>query len=459
MEALKRELEATERRAAAAEHRAAAAERRAAIVTGAFYTTIGEVWDCAEVAFPGAFDKVRRDEKRNHWKKVAGYETVVKDVLDLESRLLPKPRLDKSANSSTTDAGKPDIFGKSDGERAHMIPNSKTCAPTYGVFAQAILGVNLEENAKFCGTKHKTRLIPGLQQLACGHTKSRLSGLKNLPLNLLRMPMNHRKYFDDNPFWIVVPILSLDETKAWETGREYWVMVIAGTLPGSGDTNEDVYNALVRVDYDSKTRKKCTLDDIETATTLLGDFVKAHADVLKGRQNGRNGKQKKTSPLDLFQKAFSGNHHDVEREINQKKYVLENTARTELKDFKVKVPKVKNGSDNWEVMKVLLNLRLSSTIPDPALVATKAAINWSARCGQRLLPACPAPPHTDQEEDELDEIGREQYEAALEASWRPTTPTMSILAGPRRVTLSPEEAVEEAIEGSERLQIRTSLTK
>ena len=37
----------------------------------------------------------------------------------------------------------------------------------------------------------------------------------------------------------------------------------------------------------------------------------------------------------------------------------------------------------------MLKVKLTEDIPDPALVVCKAAVNWSDRCGEKLLPACP----------------------------------------------------------------------
>ena len=50
--------------------------------------------------------------------------------------------------------------------------------------------------------------------------------------------------------------------------------------------------------------------------------------------------------------------------------------------MKVKIPKLIGKKDS-HVLKVKL---AGDIIPDPALVASKAAVGWSARCSERLLP-------------------------------------------------------------------------
>jgi len=77
---------------------------------------------------------------------------------------------------------------------------------------------------------------------------------------------------------------------------------------------------------------------------------------------------------------------------------------------------------------------------DPTPLASKAAINWGHRCGQRPLPACPCPVDPDAEaEAELYALAREEHYAALD-SYRPATPKevmVGATGSARRLTMSP----------------------
>jgi hypothetical protein len=307
-------------------------------------------------------------------------------------------------------------------------PQLFICAPFYGIFSQAILGVDLEKYYE----NNRPELIKALQQVVSGQVKEKRvqTGLRYSPLNLLMLPQRHCDFFDDRPVLLVVPILDLEKVKHWTEGEEYWVMFIAGRSKKDPDdyTNEYWYKKRIfagNLDYEENKRERCDSNDINKATTLLSQFVKAHADVLTGRGGNR------LTPLDLFV-------NDLDQEVNKRKNMLNDTVE-KLRNNVVKVPVVKdNTGRNWEVMKIYLTV----DIPDPALVATKAAINWSARCDQNLLPSCSDEPEGDPLEAELYEMAREEYEAAYEASIRASTPTrlaIGLSGSLRRVTLSPGE--------------------
>jgi hypothetical protein len=274
-------------------------------------------------------------------------------------------------------------------------------------------------------------LISTLQQVICGRSDGQSkasSGLRYSPLNLLRLPSPHYLYFDDNPALLVLPILDLRNVQNWTEGNEYWVVCIAGQCAGQcaghDATNEEWYEEIFkRRGYDSDTRLRCSEEDIRMATLLLGQFVKAHASVLSRERPAIN-------PLDLF----PGDGKEV---LDRKKMLLE--TLTQLKaNNKVKVPSVKRTTDDftWQVMKV----RLTGRIPDPVLLAIKAAVSWSSRCGQTLLPACPDGPDIDSEQEELYARGREEHEASMAAYYHTFTPTeitLGVSESSRRVTLYP----------------------
>jgi hypothetical protein len=72
-----------------------------------------------------------------------------------------------------------------------------------------------------------------------------------------------------------------------------------------------------------------------------------------------------------------------------------------------------------------------------ALLASKAAINWSFRRGQKLLPACGKPEELDEDLEELYEIARERDLGA--ASCPPQIVDVAKPSSSRRITLSSEK--------------------
>jgi hypothetical protein len=393
------------------------------------WTPIDDVWDYVEETFDGAFETVRRSSLHQSYSVIVAKAT---DALPLHPRLEPS---ESSRNSAMEQ--RVSIFGTRLHEGAHMIPHSPICAASYGIISQAALGVNFESK-----NLDRETLILTLQQVVCGRsdgqTKSS-SGLRYSPYNLVSLPNGHKDYFDNNPALVVVPILELERgVKDWVAGREYWVMCIAGHCAENDATDEEWYTDIFRGQgYDSSTRMRCSERDIRMATLLLGQFVKAHASVL-------NREYPAINPLDLF--------HGNGREVLDRKAMLRDT-RTQLQaNNTVKVPSVKRTTGDrsrftWHVMKV----KLTGSIPDPLLVANKAAVNWSSRCGQKLLPACPDGPDVDAEHEYLYALGREEAEASLANYDQAVTPVGRMIGVPsssRRVTLSPDkEATHDRAEG------------
>ena len=109
------------------------------------------------------------------------------------------------------------------------------------------------------------------------------------------------------------------------------------------------------------------------------------------------------------------------KEIEVRKQMLRETLET-IKNGRVLIPELNKGrlAGCEELVKVKLDANLV-TVPDPLLLAQKAAINWSSFCGHKLLPTCSGGPRIDPDEAELYEMAAEQYNAWYEDSIRPST--------------------------------------
>jgi hypothetical protein len=352
--------------------------RKTAILEGEFYTKTCEVWGEKLQDFRGAFEMLRRPE--GYYKNNDSYNDIVSAVTNPEETLAP--RLDSVSRSTKTraDRTRQNFLGTDHCEVAHQgFPNSPTCILAYGIISQVILGFDAEV---YCASmnKNKDETIKLLQHLVCGNESNGRLGLRSVPENKLLMPKGHCEHYDNNPHWIIVPIMTTEEIKKWKTGEKYFVMVLAK------DAAE--YKTLITEDYHDSVdgiRQRCSEEDVKVATQLLGDFMKANADALLGRpkQEESNVPTSNVTPLDLFQNPKDS------REVTKKINNLGITEKLLSKKFEVKVPKMKSWDKKWEILKVHISGTGIHSVPDPATIAEKAAINVSSLYDQKLLPACP----------------------------------------------------------------------
>jgi hypothetical protein len=374
-----------------------------------------------ESPFAGSFELIRR--KTEH----RAYSAIIKNA----RTGTVAPRLQDSQRSeSKHQPNEVDIFGNPQVSRAHCHPHSTVCAPVYGIFSQAILGVDFEKDLP-----HGPELIRTLQQTSCGKTGASKveTGLRFSPYNLVNLQTNHARFYDNAPILMLVPI-EHDENfvKNWKPEQSYWVACFVGTWGSSTavETNNYWWSQITsNIETAANKRKKCTPKDIGNAVNLLTRYTKAHADILAGRGGGvdpMTGKGARNyTPIDLFD--GDSDRRAALLEV-QKELVSTGTVR---------VPTYEAGK-KAVLMKVnLTKVSTGGCIPDPALLASKAAINWSFRRGQKLLPACRKSGEIDEDLEELYEIARERDLGA--ASCPPQIVDVAKPSSSRRVTLSPEK--------------------
>jgi hypothetical protein len=195
------------------------------------WTSVDDLWSVQEEAFDGGFETVRR--KRLH----KSYESIVEDALG-KGKPPAHPRLLKSESSCSNNSAnlKTTIFGFPNAEGAHLIPQAPICSPVYGIFSQAIVGVDIERRLG-SSPADRSNLIETLQQVVCGRVSADRAdtGLRYAPSNLLWLPKPHTDTFDALPVLIVVPILPLSDVKGWAAEIPNWVMVVAGRCAANED--------------------------------------------------------------------------------------------------------------------------------------------------------------------------------------------------------------------------------
>lgn len=373
------------------------------------WTAIESLWMPKQEGYAGGFETVRRETQHEAYIEIVNR---ARNIADLDPRLT-RSESSRSSNNSELHGGS-DIFGVyvKKPEMAHFLPHSHICAPCWSILIQAVVGVDLETGVE----RHIA--IASLQQLVNGKVKDdkRKSGVRYSKFNLLNLPRNHEDFFDSAPVLMLVPILGLEEVKAWRPGTEYWVMVIIGNYEEDADywyrnVFPFEYEKLVqRLGADnvglveSEATATGTKTELEKTTELVSHYVKAEADVLMGR--GIDGS---LQPLDFLT-------DDTDMDIKPRKEQLEQTKEKLHRKKKVKVPFL-TGKKNPKILKLKIS---GENIPDPALLACKAAVTWSERCGEKLLPSCGSrEPKIDPDEKIMYELGAEEYDAAVARAIRP----------------------------------------
>jgi hypothetical protein len=217
--------------------------------------------------------------------------------------------------------------------------------------------------------------------------------VKNLLINKIRVPGAHKGPYDINPGFFVLPCIPPQSAKDWTPGQEYEVVLICKTervaklmIGGRG------FNAR----EEGRVVSEAQPGDLNCARDLLTATIKALAESAT-----REGCVR---PLDLI------DSEDNARGMGQ---VLE-----ELATGTVRVPE--RHVTGCNVLKVKLQKSLDYEVPDPMLLAMKAAINWYyMMTGLKLLPACKPP--EDPLKEEIRIANEELCEELREQDLRPET--------------------------------------
>lgn len=132
-------------------------------------------------------------------------------------------------------------------------------------------------------------------------------------------------------------------------------------------------------------RRTCTQTEIETGVTVLGAFVKDIAESLLDQEN------------DVLEDFDASVKKTVDASVVRWKRLVDYLRSNDSPRFPV--PNLRNKLD-WKNVKVAKGIfdKDSSCLPDPFLLAAKAAINFSALAGKKLMPACRSLSSDDEED-------------------------------------------------------------
>lgn len=243
-----------------------------------------------------------------------------------------------------------------EGEKAHLFSNAPVCHAAYFRLAQAATGFFVEDYAK------RRKLLNGMKGR---QRRMSDSGIKHSKYNKFHLFLQEQLVDATPPSLIIVPLLPLLQIKAWDGASPYNAMV----LP-CGEKAQ--YAAAQTLRY---ARSTCTREEVEMGISVLNSFVKDIASSLLDVEH---------DVLADFNLAV-GQTTDVSA-VTWKKLV---EYLRGLDSPRYPLPALKEGLD-WAKIKVAkgtFNYDISC-LPDPFLLATKAAINYSSYIGKKLMPAC-----------------------------------------------------------------------
>lgn len=350
---------------------------------GVYYSRIEDVFRPALVAFNAAdWERLRRSPQQASLITEYGPVTDAMDVND-------DPALG-SSRSDSLGADIRDMKGKKSGvaQGAHLFPHNKTCAVAFGPASEMAVGQNLSGDTLLVRTKKRHRLVVGdLETVGSNKRQKRInSGLKHNILNKLKVK-GQKEFMDNRPCMLIVPLLSVDETKAWKSGQPYAALVCIGAHRDERGNILDYSAAEVYADVFTELLPLCARDpDLVRAVELLSCFTRglAHSLVTGDMFHDWDTNAAERQKLEAVQTKLihAGNRVHVP---------ILNDRRNLFQDFRV--AKIQfDATDNS-----------LPNPPDPFLLAVKAAIIWSWRNGEKLLPGCFFP-----EEDECSECERVQ---------------------------------------------------
>jgi hypothetical protein len=294
----------------------------------------------------------------------------------------------------------------------------------YGNAVALITGYSCNENEKNCLASNI------LRHLIEGSSKNEQVCMKNSMWNYLHLPGNHASYFDHlsrRNGLIITPIWN--QADKWCSGTSYEVLVVAV------QASTYMWMGLDPVVVDEKEwLAEASANDFNKATDFLKLFVKALADQLVSKEGDAFFKKANEMEQNELERLFenqTSNNQTLERSNSgtpshppppvQQSYSLESSThgdtskptkkveefKNNLKDLQnvreklrkaetVAVPKMKNAevngaNNNRKVLKVdfgMYFLNRLESIPDPFLLALRAAISWSSLQETKLLPSC-----------------------------------------------------------------------
>ena len=297
-------------------------------------------------------------------------EALVADNLDSMS-----PNLMSSSHSAVRLTGK---VTKHIAQKAHLCPKTGVTmkCDTWLYAVAAVLGMPSETEQD---RKSLYRAIRGSKSKAspdndatkqAEQTKSK-TGINRSPFNLLGFA-SQKEWFDERAGLLILPIMSLDDAKAWD-GSPYSVLAVCNTLGASigQDVSPDEIASNVFLNRTHVSRANSV--DVQDALLLLKQMVKASAVCVAEKHGPDNKRAKKlwenyTKSLKTVQSTLRC-VLGISIEESAMSVLVPEPA-TQLPDGKI-VAKI----DLAHTSTVTKDLQ--PAYPDPMLLVFKSSVNWT----------------------------------------------------------------------------------
>lgn len=341
---------------------------------GQFFTPMERIWGTMPVSISAQdFEVIRRNPEQGKVYELC-YKFIDDDSLEVGAG-------SRSGKTNTVDnMAKIDAYGNYGCESAHLFSPAEICHKAFGFLGEACVGMRVEVlPSTSSGRQRKKRRKLGSQPGSLKRLKL-LNGVRGKNNTSLKSHKYNKMYFKDqgviydteDPSVLVIPLLRLDEIMGW-----------------SQEGNQAPYNILT-ITFGTRIRRagdalkcalqECTTEEIEHARELLEAFVKAVAASLKENDVFENFTESELNS------ASNASLMRWKQLVERIKGGLQ--ATVEVPTRSVDVP-----AEPVHVAKSRLSV--GNSLPDPWLVMVKAAINYSASNGTKLMPACQPPADDD----------------------------------------------------------------
>lgn len=291
-----------------------------------------------------------------------------------------------------------DIFGAehdylSTAQIAHPVPAGPTVASLFTDVARCVLAIEDHEDDP-AANREQTMLQKAIHGVSLPQSNGKLkredqTGLKHFVCNRLRL--FNQVYYDTKPLLFIIPVMSVDEAKAWD-GQAYPAIVIAG-----GADTRKIYKRIEMTEVG--TTAICR--QVEKARSLLSQAVQGLFYSLKYRQ-------------EIVERGMNADSRDMLRELRHKF----KTSKSISVPSPLMGPTSLDATYNPNAPTLVRLIEFADhgdeqghPAPDPLLLAFRAAINWSCQNDQDLLKAAAEPPEL---EDDLYRQAEVDFLAARE---------------------------------------------
>jgi hypothetical protein len=368
--------EAAERVAREVQAAREAAERVISIRDGTYYSTLNQVW--------GAESSRYEQEHFNAMFRIDRYPTqyvaTVNAAMEENNNAADESQLSRSSREPEVNwrTWPTDIFGNhlSAAEIAHLIPAASSHADTYDDVAAWAVGYS-EQNEDGVKAKlvHGSRppvrrgWIPLRMTRRSLRGRNRnispppgrprqvdLSGLKHSDLNKMRL--DHQfEYMDKHPCVLIVPAMTREAMLDWDGRTSYTAIVLVEANIQAPEYSAETVARGIQM---GNLQVNQTVEETEATNEQVELARKLMTDVLRGL-------------------AFSLSRRTLEFRTRHNMFHV-------LGEITVPSASGSQPQADHHVRKVILGLSGLHPAPDPLLLAVKAAVVWSVRNGQRLLP-------------------------------------------------------------------------